>query len=52
MFSAKKMISHDSKAFGHTNITVHFLLFTCTIHFKLCLFKGGCPLSFSSGLLL
>ena len=51
------MIPHDSKAFGHTNITFaitihytdHCSLFT--IHFELCLFKGGCPLSFSSGLL-
>ena len=53
------MIPHDSKAlaFGHTNITLaitvhcidHCSLFT--VHFELCLFKGGCPLSFSSGLL-
>ena len=53
------MIPHDSKAlaFGHTNITLaitvhctnHCSLYT--IHFELCLFKGGCPLSFSSGLL-
>ena len=53
------MIPHDSKAlaFGHTNITLaitihctdHCSLFT--IHFELCLFKGGCPLSFNSGLL-
>ena len=28
----------------YSQITVHGLLFTDTIHFEFCLFKGGCPL--------
>ena len=51
------MIPHVSEAFGHTNITLAITIHCTdycslfTIHFELCLFKEGCPLSFSSDLL-
>ena len=67
MFPAEKLVPKDSKdfdsrdfgAFAHTDINItltitvyctdHCSIFT--IHLYLCLFKGGCPLSFTSGLL-